>query len=280
LILPAGTKLPLALVRPLSVKSAKPGDQVYLQVTFPVTNDSQMVIPPGSYMEGTIATVTRRDRTRAVLAFTMRSARLTFSTGYTASVAGTADVQPITAELQMPVTSEPDVTAGRPDPMGMGAMQAFGTTAPPPPSAPSLGSGPKIAAIAVGVAAAATAIVAILLVHRADIKMRPGTPLEMVLAAPLTLDRDQVMAAVRQYTLQVALAPVAIVQPPVAVDMCYDPGTPGTPDIVIPGTPGTPPTVIPGLNGAPDTVIPGMPATPDTVIPGTPGTPGREYPCR
>jgi hypothetical protein len=102
----------------------------------------------------------------------------------------------------------------------------------------------------------------------------------MVLAAPLTLDRDQVMAAVRQYTLQVTLAPVAIVQPPVAVDMCYDPGTPGTPDIVIPGTPGTPPTVIPGLNGAPDTVIPGMPATPDTVIPGTPGTPGREYPCR
>ena len=53
--------------------------------------------------------------------------------------------------------------------------------------------------------------------------------------------------------------------------LCYDAGSPGTPDTVIPGSPGTPDTVIPGVNGAPDTVIPGTPRTPDTVIPGIPG---------
>lgn len=114
--------------------------------------------------------------------------------------------------------------------------------------------------------------------HR-DIQMEAGTPLQIVLPVPLELDRQQVMAAVQQYSVQASSTPPAIVQPPKKPKMCYDPGTPGTPDTVIPGSPGTPDTVIPGMNGAPDTVIPGIPATPDTVIPGTPGTPGREYPC-
>src|SRR5690348_18410145 len=37
LVIPAGTKLPLGLVRPISVTKAKPGDSVYLQITFPIT---------------------------------------------------------------------------------------------------------------------------------------------------------------------------------------------------------------------------------------------------
>ncbi len=52
--LPAGTRLPLGLLRPLSVKSAKPGTDVYMQVTFPVAAGSQMVIPPGTYLQGVL----------------------------------------------------------------------------------------------------------------------------------------------------------------------------------------------------------------------------------
>jgi hypothetical protein len=86
---------------------------------------------------------------------------------------------------------------------------------------------------------------------------------------------------VQQYNQQAGYAPVQIVQPPVKPKMCYDPGSPGTPDIVIPGTLGTPDTVIPGVNGAPDTVLHGTPATPDHTILGSgiPETPGRWYPC-
>jgi hypothetical protein len=259
-------------VRPLSVKHAKPGDNAYLQVTFPVTVGSQMVIPPGAYVQGVIDKIVKRDRARELLEFEMKSATLIFSTGYTVNIAGTVDVAPGTAELQPPV-----VIGGQ----GVPAMSAVGTTTPTLPPLPSMGNGPRNVLIGLGVAAAVGTTVAIVLANRgSDIEMAAGTPLQLVLSAPLELDRESVLAAVRQYSGQVASAQPPIVQPPVKPKMCHDPGTPGTPDTVIPGTPGTPDTVIPRVNGAPPTVIPGTPATPPTVIPGSPGTPARDYPCK
>jgi hypothetical protein len=119
----------------------------------------------------------------------------------------------------------------------------------------------------------------VLLSRHGDPEVETGTPLEIVLPEPVFLDAARVGAAVHQYAQQASSAPPQIVQPPKKPQMCYDPGSLGTPDIVIHGTPGTPDTVIPGINGAPDTVIHGLPATPDTVIPGIPGTPSSTYPC-
>jgi hypothetical protein len=275
--LPAGTKLPLGLVRPLSVKHAKPGDNAYLQVTFPVTVGSQMVIPPGAYVQGVIDKIVKRDRYRELLEFEMKSASLIFSTGYTVNITGSVDVAPGIAEFRPPASGTPGPGQDVP------AMSAVGTTPalPPLPPLPSMGNGTRNAMIGLGVAAAVGTTVAVVLANRgSDIEMAVGTPLVIVLSAPLELDRESVLAAVRQYSGQVASTQPPIVQPPVKPKMCHDPGTPGTPDTVIPGSPGTPPTVIPGANGAPPTVIPGTPATPPTVIPGSPGTPPRDYPCK
>lgn len=54
-----------------------------------------------------------------------------------------------------------------------------------------------------------------------------------------------------------------------APEMCYLPGTPGTPDVVIPGTPPTP-----ALGD-----VPATPGTPPQVIPGIPPTPGYWVVC-
>ena len=259
LTLPAGTRLPLGLLRPLSVKSAKPGTDVYMQVTFPVAAGSQMVIPPGTYLQGVIDKIIRRDRSRATLEFDLRSAKLIFSNVYTVAIAGTVSVAPTTAELRLP---EPDFSEPNlPKPatgQAVPVMAAVGgpPTLPPLP-APSLGNGPRNAIIGVGVAAAIGTVAMILLASHRDVEMETGTPMEIVLPAPLPLDSDRVMAAVQQYNQQATNAPPEIVQPPKKPRICYDPGSPGTPDTVIPGAPGTP----------------------DTVIPGTPGTPGREYEC-
>jgi hypothetical protein len=272
LVVPAGTKLQLGLLHPLSVKNSKPGDSVYLQITFPVTASNQMVIPPGTYVQGIIDKITRRDRSRATLEFDMRSVSLIYSTGYTVSLAGPLTASPTTADLRTPDLRNPnDIPAA--------TMGATGTTTAPTLSAPSLGNGPRNAMIALGVAGAAGTALLFVAANRSDVEMPVGTPFQTILAAPLELDRERVTAAVQQYSVQVASAPPQVVKAPEKPKMCYDPGTPGTPDTVIPGSPGTPPTVIPGVNGAQSTVIPGTPATPPTVIPGTPGTPGREYPC-
>jgi len=269
-MLPPGTKLPLGLLRPLRVK---PGQDVYLQITFPVTVGNQMLVPPGAYLQGVIEKIIRKDRRS--LQFAISSSNLIFFNGYTVPITGTVTVATTSAALIAP----------QPGPAGdqsVPAMAAVGSVAPPPlpplPPLPSM-NGLRNAMIGVTVAAAVGTTVLLVLAHNRDPEIEVGTPLEIILPAPVYLDAARVAAAIQQYDQQISNAPVQIVQPPVKPKMCYDPGTPGTPDTVIPGSPGTPDTVIPGVNGAPDTVIPGTPRMPDTVIPGTPGTPSSSYPC-
>jgi hypothetical protein len=266
-VLPAGTKLPLGLLRPLQVK---PGRDIYLQITFPVTVGTQMLIPPGAYVQGVVAHIIKKDRRS--LEFSITSANLIFFNGYTVPIGGTVTVGTTTAALVPP---QPGSGNGQSAP----AMGAVGSVAPPPlPPLPPF-NGMRNAMIGVGVAVAVGTTVLIVLAHNRDPEIEVGTPLEIILPAPVYLDARRVAAAIQQYDQQAGNAPVPIVQPPKKPKMCYDPGTPGTPDTVIPGSPGTPDTVIPGMNGMPDTVIPGSPRTPDTVIPGTPGTPSSTYPC-
>ena len=269
-MLPPGTKLPLGLLRPLRVKA---GRDVYLQITFPVTVGSQMLIPPGAYIQGVVERVIKKNRRS--LQFTISSANLIFFNGYTVPISGTVTVGTTNAALTPPQSGS---SSGQPVP----ALAAVGSVTPPPlPPLPPLPSfnAMRNAMIGVGVAAAVGTTVLIVLAHNADPEIEVGTPLEIILPAPVYLDPARVAAAIQQYDQQTSNAPVQIVKPPVKPKMCYDPGSPGTPDTVIPGSPGTPDTVIPGVNGSPDIVIPGSPRTPDTVIPGTPGTPSSTYPC-
>ncbi|HLK06317.1 MAG TPA: hypothetical protein VKV30_00180 [Candidatus Angelobacter sp.] len=268
-MLPPGTKLPLGLLRPLRVKA---GQDVYLQITFPVTVGSQMLIPPGAYVQGIVQQIVKKDRRS--LQFAISSANLIFSNGYTVPIPGTVTVGTTNAAL----APQPGSAGGQSVP----AMNAVGSVTPPPlpplPPLPSFNTMRNVM-IGVGVATAVGTVVLIALAHNRDPEIEVGTPLEMILPAPLYLDATRVAAAIQQYDQQTSNAPVPIVQPPVKPKMCYDSGSPGTPDTIIPGSPGTPDTVIPGVNGSPDIVIPGTPRTPDTVIPGTPGTPSSAYPC-
>src|SRR5208282_1461659 len=66
--------------------------------------------------------------------------------------------------------------------------------------------------------------------HHGGVFMDVGTAVDMVLESPLTVDQERVLNAAGQYT------PPPITPP----RRCYEPGSPGTPDVVIPGTPPTP----------------------------------------
>src|SRR5690242_824873 len=278
-MLPPGTKLPLGLLRPLRVK---PGRDVYLQITFPVTIGNEMVVPPGTYIQGVVEKIIRKDRRREQLEFSVRSANMIFLNGYTVPITGTVNIATTNAALQAP----PGNGNGRP----AVAMAAVGGVAPPAlpplPPLPDIGKTARTTMIAIGVVGAVALAAGVVIAANRDPEIEVGTPLEIVLPAPLFLDAGRVLAALQQFNQQASNAPVQIVQPPVKPvrppqpSMCYDPGTPSTPDTVIPGHPGTPDTVIPGVNGMPDTVIPGIPETPDrTISTGSPGTPGSWHEC-
>jgi len=50
----AGTHILLTLTNPVSTKNSKEGDHVYLQTAVPVAQDGRIVIPRGSYVQGSV----------------------------------------------------------------------------------------------------------------------------------------------------------------------------------------------------------------------------------
>ncbi len=286
---PPGTRLSVAPVRWISLKHTRAGDNVNLQITFPVTNGNQMVIPPGTYIQGVVDKITRREHHKYLLNVQMRSADIIFATGYTVTIPGSVNVEPVIAQLTLPDSpngqSTPTLAAAGES--NIPIMAATGGTTPPTlPPLPSLGKGFKTAAIGIGVAAAVgTVVVVAVAIHRNDVVMEVGTPMEITLPGPLYLDEDRVQAAVQRYGVTINNAPPQIVQPPQRI--CWTPDTPGTSDVVMPATPdivipGTPDTVIPGdsptiIPGTPERVIPGSPER--VVMQGSPAQSGTPYPC-
>jgi hypothetical protein len=221
--LPPGTRLSLALVRSLSLKHTKPGDNVNLQFIFPVTAGQRMVIPPGTYLQGAIDQVMERDRAYELMSLKLRSADVIFTTGYAVSIPGPLDVNPTYGKL---ARRHAPKTPGQ-----VPVMAATGDpTLPPLPPLPHLGpSMGELIGIGLGVAAAA-ATVGFIAYHNRDFLMEAGTPVEITLSAPLVLDANQVNEAVRQF----ANAPPQIVPPPRKMRTCWTASTPDFPSTPYP----------------------------------------------
>lgn len=83
IVVPAGTKIPLALVNSLSTKHSGQGDRVYLQTSFPVMIGGRIVIPRGSYVTGTVTEVKRPGRIKGKGELFLRFDSLTLPNGAT-----------------------------------------------------------------------------------------------------------------------------------------------------------------------------------------------------
>ena len=242
IVVPTGTTVSLMLTSPILAKTAKGGDSVYAQAAFPVAVNNQMAIPPGTYVQGQIDTLTRPGWLSPHAQLQIHFTKIIFANGYTVELAGPQNV----------------------------------TTGQPPAQPASAASGTPLAPADDVIAAVATAYVQVS--SASDVLLDNGSQVEMVLQVPLRLNAASVAAAVRlsNPALLAHLKSATLCRP-----IPGTPGTPDTVIPGTPGTPGTPPTVIPGGPGMPDTVIPGTPATPgtpDTIMPGTPGTPGVRCP--
>jgi hypothetical protein len=58
-VVDTGTKVPLTLINSVSTKHSVEGDRVYLQTVYPIMVNGRIVIPPGSYVAGTVTEVKR-----------------------------------------------------------------------------------------------------------------------------------------------------------------------------------------------------------------------------
>jgi len=250
---------------------------MYAQITSPVDSGSQMVIPPGTFVQGVIDKVDREGG-RGELRLTSMS--ITFPDGYVTPIPG-----PITLRtdegyaIKDPGSNRtiaafalPAAGAGLGALIGHSAGSASSTTSSafppgcvgPPPyctttAMPVFGTKGKDAVIGAGVGGLIGGVASMAMIFGSrHFYLDAGAPIQMTLQQPVTLQQDEVARAVQQY----GQGPVAIqtVEP-----RPLPPPPPDTgPDISPATSPGTPPTVIPGPPG-PD----GVPGPP-TVIPGTP----------
>lgn len=288
--IPAGTRVALVLTHPVQSRVIHRGDDIYAQVTAPVNSGEQMVIPPGTFIQGRVEKLEQRSG-RGQLH--LQSMMITFPDGYVTTIHG-------------PVTWMSDEGYGIKDPgngrataaialplagAGLGALMGHsaanttpqtitnslppGCVGPPPGclstsmTVPrSAGQATVIGAALGGVAGTVGSLFLIFSSHH--FYLDAGAPVDVVLPEEVSLKQSEVSKAVHQAAEQpvapreVAPRPVPPPPPitPVNHGTCYTPETPGTPPTVIPGTPG--PNGIPG---------------PPTVIPGTPARPGTPYPC-
>lgn len=260
LTVPSGTRIVLTLLRPLSTRDTKPGDTVYLQTTFPVMAADQLLIPAGTFLQGTLAGFAKQ---KHQLEVRMQSATLIFSNGYSVNLALASDLTPgPDADIQKQ-PGHPKAAVASDAAVSTGGLAIGGAAA-----------GVKGAVVGGAIAGPAGFVIAeILLHHGSSTQIGAGSPVEVTLQHPLQLEKERVADAARRPnrimvagTTPKAASPSGMVS---RTGTCFTPGTPGTPDTIIPGTPG-----VPGTSNSP-----GIPGTPPTVIPGRPAIPGTPYPC-
>src|SRR5664279_4571001 len=92
--IPAGTKVPLVLAQGITSKTAKEGDPVYAQTTFPVTQNNRIVIPAGTYVQGVVRRVVRPGRVKGRAELQMSFTSMIFPNGYTVLIPATVDSVP------------------------------------------------------------------------------------------------------------------------------------------------------------------------------------------
>ncbi|MEO8049582.1 MAG: hypothetical protein ABI833_04130 [Acidobacteriota bacterium] len=79
--IPPGTHLLLRMLNSISSRTAAAGTQVYLQTVTPVAVDSAIVIPPGTYVQGSVSHARRSGRVKGRAELAIHLETMTFAGG-------------------------------------------------------------------------------------------------------------------------------------------------------------------------------------------------------
>ena len=191
-IIPAGTKVPLALKHAVSSKSAREGDAVYAETTFPVVQDNRVVIPAGTYVQGRITHVQRAGRIKGRAEVSMHFTTLIYPSGYTVLLPGAVENVPGAEKTSM----KGDEGTIRQDSQKAEKIGTVASTAGTGAVVGGLSGGGKGAAI--GAAAGGVVGTAIALLSRGnDVKLDAGTTVEMVFQRAVPVDPNRIPPPVK-----------------------------------------------------------------------------------
>jgi hypothetical protein len=189
--IPTGTKVPLSMINSVSTKNANEGDRIYLETVFPILANGRIVIPPGSYVEGTVTEIKRPGRVHGRGELYVRFDSLTLPNGVTRDFrARLGSLDGRAAETvdknEGKIKSEGDKAGDvRTAAEAAGAGAGLGGLAGAAAGHPMMGAG-------MGAAAGATAgLMYVLLSRGPDAILAKGTTMDMVLDRPLEFNTSE-----------------------------------------------------------------------------------------
>ena len=195
--IPAGTKVPLALKHAMTTKSARVGDGVYLQSTFPVTINNEIVMPPGTYVQGVVDEIRRAGRIKGRAEVLFHFTTLIFPNGYTVSIPGSIESVP---GMDNSKVKDKEGTIQAEGQKGEDAATVAGTTATGSIIG-ALSNGAKGAGMGAGIGAAA-GLATVLFTRGKDIRLESGTTVEMVFNRALALNAARLYGRSSQASAQ------------------------------------------------------------------------------
>ncbi len=178
LTIPAGTKVPLVLKHAITTKTVRVGDNVYAATNFPVVVNNRMAIPSGTYVQGTISQFRRPGRIKGRAELLVHFNTLMMP-GAVENVPG----------AENSTVKNPEGTIQANGSKGKDAGTIAGTAATGTLIGAAAGGG-KGAALGAASGGAAGALIT-LLTRGNEVRLEPGTTLEMVIERPLTLDESR-----------------------------------------------------------------------------------------
>ena len=191
IVVETGTRIPLSMINSVSTKSAAEGDRVYLETVFPILAHGRVVIPPGSYVAGTVTQVKRPGRVKGRGELYVRFDSLTLPNGVTRNFSGHIGA------LDGRASEELDKSEGKIKSEGNkgGDARTIGEAA---------GAGAGVGAIAGavtgrtargvgigGAGGAAAGLIGVLISRGPDALLAKGSTVEMILDRPIEYDESE-----------------------------------------------------------------------------------------
>jgi hypothetical protein len=189
LTIPAGTRIPLSLKQAISTKTAKDGDPVYAETAFPYVVNDRVVIPAGTYIQGRIERVQRGGHVKGRAEVLIHFTSMIYPNGYTVMLGGSVENTPGAEKTSM---KDSEGTIRQDSDAGRKAKEAAGgaTTGAVIGAVTAGGKGAGIGAGAGGVAGLAVGMLS----RGADIRLEPGSSIEMEIQREVTVDASRASA--------------------------------------------------------------------------------------
>jgi type IV secretion system protein VirB10 len=185
--IPAGTRIPISLKQAISTKAAREGDPVYAETAFPFVVNDRVVVPVGTYVQGKITHVQRGGHVKGRAELLIHFTSMIYPSGYTVLLGGNIENAPGAEKTSM---KDREGTIRQDSDAGRKAKEAAGgaTTGAVIGAVTAGGKGAGIGAGAGGVAGLAIAMLS----RGADVRLEPGTSLEMEIQREVPLDPTRI----------------------------------------------------------------------------------------